>query len=183
MVLYILLGLIAATVTLVGIRLRRDRYSWMETTSRMGAITLVGLIVSLLICGVGALNQAPESYRLQSTKALRALVTTSTNASNASGSFFLGFGSVSAKTEQVNSVAYIETARDGGSTLKRIDVRKAVIYEGSEIPRVEEWAHVVRNNKTFVPWDYTITLRLSPDVQYRFHIPKGTILTHYEIIQ
>ena len=181
MVLYVLLGLIVIVVVWMVISHRRAEYLWSEILGRAAAVTVVSLIVSLLICGIGALNQNPESYKLQSTYTLRALVTNSTNDSSASGAFFLGFGSFSSSSKEVASIAYIQTAKDGGSTLQRVDVNDAVIYEGAEAPRVEEWAHVVRNNKIFVPWDYTA--QLNDTIQYRFHIPKGTILTHYEIVQ
>ena len=181
MVFWIILALIIAAIVSYLIWGRSYHDDLGEILSAVAAIVLVGGLIGLVICGLGVLNQPPGAYQKQASYTLRALVTKSANESNASGAFFLGFGSLSANSEEVRSIAYIQTAKDGGSTLQRIGVKEAVIYEGAGAPRVEEWAHITRNNKIFVPWDYTIVL--TRDVQYRFHIPKGTILTNYEVTQ
>lgn len=182
MVFWIILVLIAAFIVFHATRCVGYKHYWNEFLSGAAAIAVVGGLVGVVVCGVGSMAQDPGPYEKQSTYALRALITKSTNESSLDGTFFLGFGKMTASSKEVNSIAYMQTAEDGGSTLERIDVSNAVIYEDSLVPRVEEWVQKVHNNKIFVPWDYTID-SYRDSVEYRFHVPKGTILDHYQINQ
>ncbi len=185
MIFWIFIGLLALIVVItvgIGVRGQVKYYGrgWWGEISGAGAawfssVAVIGLCVVL----VGVWFSPSGEWERQETYDLRALVTTTSNESQASGVFFLGFGYASSESGQVTTVAYIRTDEDGGSRIQRVDVDDAVIYEdATEHPYMEIWATVYKNNGVFVPWDYT---EISYMKEYRFHIPEGTILQNYEV--
>lgn len=179
MAFWIFIGIITAVIVIGFLHdLPSSRYDdWFG-----GAVMLafVVAVIGLIVCGVGAVSPQSGTWTYQKTWTLRALVTQQSVETQGSATFFLGFGGGSMSSSTVQSISYIRTASDGGSTLQKSSIDDAVIYEdGAKNPRVEDWIKVIHNDKAFVPWDFTRTV--SGLIQHRFHIPAGSILQNYEV--
>jgi hypothetical protein len=178
MVFWVLLGIIGLTLA-IGVVVAIYQRDWGYGLGGAAGIAVAEIVVGFVVIAVGV-NVAGSSEReLESTYGLRALVTEQATETHASATYFLGFGYASSDTSEVTSISYIRTADDGGSTLQKIGVAQAVIYEDApDSPRVEYWVEVFRHDGSFVPWAYS-SAKL--DVEHRFHIPPGSILEAYEV--
>lgn len=144
------------------------------------AVPICLAVVSFLAIAPGA-SDVETTPTLQSTMDLRALVTRTDTESSASGAYFLGFGYASSASSEVQSVYYIQTAADGGSTLEKTSIDRVVIYEdGASAPYVEDWVSAGTDDSLFwVPWVINYTVPGEPE--HHFHIPEGAILENYVV--
>lgn len=151
--------------------------------STFGMIALAWTVIAGLVILLGGFgpNKAENAGTptLQDTHTLRALVTKEVEYGSGSVSFFLGIGGGSYSSGTATTIAYIQQAKDGGSTLESVSIDDSIIYEGSERPYVEDWANVWTDDGLWFPWP--VTLVADYYKTYKFHIPEGTILEQYEV--
>lgn len=145
------------------------------------AIALLGVFGGMAIIG-GATSPPNLHPELQHRYELHALVTKDDTESSLSGTFFLGFGGVEGSSTTKTKIAYIQTAKDGGNTIHDTTVGRSVIFEDVKSggqPYVEDWVSGTETNTVWVPWTWHYVESGEP--QHRFHIPKGSILSNYEV--
>jgi hypothetical protein len=135
-----------------------------------------------VVIGIGSTNPPGLHPVLAKRYGLHALVTKDESSSQIAGSFFLGFGGVVGSSSTKTKIVYIRTDRDGGSTIHDTTVGRSVIYEDVEPggkPYVEDWVSGTKTGTAWVPWTWNYVKPGEP--QHRFHIPKGSILSNYEV--
>jgi len=173
----IVIGIILLVGLLAGLA---DRYWFWERFGTSLTIAVIGAVVMTFVIGIGAMVNVDSYQEYRGTNGLRALVTKEATESSAKAVFFLGFGYASSGSTEVTSISYIQTAEDGGNTIRKVDIDNSVIYEDlgtREDPYVDEYVTVYTGNHVWVPWDFW----RDGSTEYRFHIPTGTILENYEV--
>jgi len=181
MVFWISVAVIAVLLIVGFIATAKDYWEW----SWFGGFAALSALLALIMCaviGVGSTNPPGVKAELLHRYGLHALVSKDSTDSQISGSFFLGFGGVEGSSSTKTKIVYIEVGSDGGATIHDTTVGRSIIYEDVEPggkPYMEDWVSAAWTNTVWVPWTWHYVVPGEP--QHRFHIPKGSILTNYQV--
>lgn len=182
MVFWVTIGVIAALLIAGIIHTIVSRYGVEDTWGWFALAAFVTFVMFFVILiGAGNENLHSPHAQLQKRYGLHTLVTKDSTDSQLAGSFFLGFGGVEGSSTTKTKVVYIRTDSDGGNTIHDTTVGRSVIYEDvtDGKPYVEDWVSTGHTDTVWVPWTWSYTVEGEP--QHRFHIPKGSILSNYEV--
>lgn len=134
--------------------------------------SLITLAIFLLMmqiasfCGSIGMNMHPEKITYETTSTP---IVAFANAHNATGSFFLGSGTISNKTCYI----YITCDENGGKRLNEIDAQNALIFDNITDPadaRIETTART-----------YVSLFGLYTDNIYTIYIPEGSICYDFSL--
>jgi len=141
----------------------------------MLGITVMFSVIIFFFSFMGALTAATDSNsdnrHIKIEKV--SLQAISTETSGSGRSYFLGSGFY----EGARQISYI-AQKDGYSTIDAVDSDEARIYEDEETKPYLELVTYYTDISWVAPWVSTYE---SSDIDYRFHIPAGSIQEGYDI--